>query len=723
MTEAVFDTLSDDFYSKFAESHDPLLHCLVLMTQLKQCPASAESLRAGLPLVNNRFTPELFIRAAERVGLTSKLVKRDLKQISPLVLPVVILLKNGHACVLTHLDKSGNGEIIFPEIGDGKKIVALKELEKQYSGYVFFIQQQYDYESRTEDLDTSKKPNSWFWGTLWRFRRYYFQVILASFFINLFAIAMPLFIMNVYDRVVPNYAIETLWVLASGVILVFGFDFLMRTLRAFFIETTGKKVDIILASRLFQQAMNIRMSAKPKSTGVEANYIRQFEYVREFFTSASIAALADLPFIILFIGIIYLLAGSIAVIPLVAVPILFLMAVLVSVPLRQFMKKSFQGNSQKHAILIESLNNIEVIKSVSAEGAMLSRWERAVGLSANASVRARLLSQLAVNLSVITHYLVMIFVVVSCVYLVGARELTVGGLIACTILSGRALSPMGQITALLTRYQMAKISLGILNNMMDLPVDRPDKHSFLHRPKFDGAIDVDDVYFKYDDKDIDLLKGVSLNIKPGERIGVIGSMGSGKTTLLKLLMGFYQAETGAIRFDGTDMAQIDPADLRRNIGYVSQDPKLFSGTVRDNISMKAPWADDQAILDAAKVSGADSFINRHPAGFDMPVGENGQGMSGGQCQAITIARAMLFSPSILLFDEPTSCMDNSTEKLFIDNINKYAKDSTLVVVTHKMSLLELADRLLVVQNGKIVADGAKEQVLSALKQLQQGRDE
>lgn len=721
MTDTAVDELSDDFYAQFSESYDPLLHCLVLITQLKRCPVSAESLRAGLPLVNNRFTPDLFVRSAERAGLAAKLVKRQLKQISSLVLPVVILLKNNQACVLTQLDKNGNGEIIFPEMGTGVKKISLKELDKQYAGYVFFIQQKYEYENRAEALDPTKKTNSWFWGTLWRFRRYYFQIILASFFINLFAIAMPLFIMNVYDRVVPNYAIETLWVLASGVIIVFVFDFIMRSLRSFFIEMTGKKVDIILASRLFQQAMNIQMGSKPQSTGVEANYIRQFEYVRDFFTSASIAALADLPFMILFVGIIYLLAGSVAVIPLVAIPILFLIAIFINVPLRRFMKKSFQGNSQKHAILIESLNNLEVVKSASAEGAMLSRWERSVGLSANASIRARLLSQLAVNISVITHYLVMIFVVISCVYLVEARELTVGGLIACTILSGRALGPMGQITALLTRYQMAKISLGILNNMMKLPVERPDNHRFLHRPQFEGEINVDDVFFKYHDKDIDLLKGISLTIKPGERVGIIGSMGSGKTTLLKLLMGFYQATSGAIRFDGTDIAQIDPADLRRNIGYVPQDPKLFSGTVRDNISMKAPWADDQAVLDAAKVSGADSFVNRHPAGFDMLVGENGQGISGGQCQTITIARAMLFSPAILLFDEPTSYMDNSTEKLFIDNIRQFAKESTLVVVTHKMSLLELTDRLLVVQNGKIVADGEKDHVLSMLKQLQQDR--
>lgn len=717
MTEAVFGGLSDEYFSSSPENRDPLLQCLVVITQLKRRPVSAESLAAGLPLVNNRFTPELFTRSAERIGLAAKIVKRPLKAISPLILPIVAVLKNGNACVITRIDKKYVADVIFPDLGEGVKRISLKELSEYYSGYSFFIQEKYRFESRTDELGATKKSTSWFWGTLWKFKRYYGQIILASFFINIFAIAMPLFIMNVYDRVVPNNATETLWVLATGVFIVFIFDFIMRGLRAYFIETTGKKVDIILASRLFQQALNIQIGAKPESTGVEANYIRQFEYIREFFTSASIAALADLPFVLLFILFIFLLAGKVAFIPLIAVPILMIIAIFMSMPLQRWIKKSFKGNAQKHAVLIESLNNMEVIKSVSAEGLMLGRWEKSVGLSAASSVRARLLSQFAVNISTFTHYMVMITVVISCVYLVEARELTVGGLIASTILSGRALAPMSQITGLLTRYQMARLSLGILNKMMKLPVDRPDRHNFLHRPKFHGGIEFDDVYFKYPNQEVDIHRGLSFKVEPGEKIGILGGMGSGKTTVAKLLMGFYRPEKGAIRIDGTDIGQLDPVDLRRNIGYVAQEPKLFFGTVRDNIAMKAPWSEDEDILDAARMSGADSFINRHPAGYDMNVGENGAGISGGQCQSITIARAMLHSPSILLFDEPTSNMDNSSEKLFIKNIKTYAQDSTVVVITHKMSLLTLVDRLLVVQNGKIVADGPKDQVIDALKQI------
>jgi len=701
------------------EFQDSLLECLVIITKLKQQPFSHQALRAGLPLKNNRLTPELFIRAATKAGLIAKLFKRKLKDISTLLLPAVLILENNRACVLLDIKSTGVATVIFPEVAEGSSKITLKELSKQFSGYVFFIHQEHQFESRTSCTPEKSTARSWFWGTLWKYKFYYVQVIIASLFINIFALAVPLFIKHVYDRVVPNNSTETLFVLATGAIIVFIFDFFMRTIRSYFIDSAGKKVDVIIAGKLFEHSLGVKINAKPVSTGVQASHLRDFENVRDFFTSATIAALADLPFIFLFILVIYLVGGPIAYVPLIAIPVLVITSLIISLPLKQAVEKTYAGGAQKHAILVESLSNLDVIKSLSAEGTMQSKWEKYVTLSAGSSMRSRFYSTLATNIAVFTQYLVTVLIVVFGVFLIAKGELRVGGLIAATILSGRAMAPLGQVTGLLIRYQLTKYSFKTLNEVMDLPIERPDRKRFLHRPKFNGEVEFEDVSFKYQDSPVELFKNISFRIKPGEHVGIIGPMGSGKTTILKLIMGFYTPTTGAIRIDGTDIAQIDPADLRRQIGYVQQEPRLFYGTVRENITMKAPWVSDEEVLRVSKISGADDFISKHPAGYDMPIGEGGQGISGGQCQSICIARSLLLSPSLLMMDEPTNSMDNSSENAFVKNLQHIYQSATLLLVTHKMSILTLTERLIVVQHGKIIADGTKDNVLNALKQIQE----
>jgi ATP-binding cassette subfamily C protein LapB len=697
---------------------DPLLECLVIMTQLKQRPYSADSLKAGLPLVDNRFTPELFIRAAERAGLAGRLVKRPIKKISSILMPAILLLADKQACILTEVRKDGTAMVIMPETGIGAQTIPLEELEKQYSGLAIFLQPMYDYEKRaTEGSMFNVRHKSWFWGTIWRFKRYYMQIIFASLFINIFALASPLFVMNVYNRVVPNAAIDTLWVLALGTALVFGFDFIMRTLRGFFIDLAGKKIDMVLASNLFEQVLGTKLLAQAESMGVRANHIRDFENIRDFFTSGTVASIVDLPFVFVFLIVIWLVSGALVLIPIMGIPIMILIALLAVPPMNRAVASSFIGASQKHAIIIEALNNLEVIKSTTAEGQLLGRWEKYVGMTARAGMVSRFYSMLAAHGNMLVTYLVTVVTVIAGVYMIEDKTLTLGGLIAATMLCGRVMAPFSQVTNLLTRYQQTKLSLDALNKLMAAETDRPAQQKFLHRPTFQGDIELEDVVFRYPGQELDLFKGISFKVKAGEHVGVIGSMGSGKSTLQKLIIGFYQPISGAIRIDGTDISQLDPANLRRHIGYVPQEPKVFFGTARENIGMKAPWADDIEILNCAKISGADRFIGRHPAGYDMPIGENGKGLSGGQCQSITIARALLGSPEILLFDEPTSAMDNSSELLFINNMKTYIQNKTFILVTHKISLLELVDRLIVLQNGKIVADGPKVKVLEMLKQI------
>lgn len=692
---------------------DPLLNCLVLLTRMQNKPFSADTLTAGLPLVDSKLTPELFVRAAARAGLSAQVVKRPLNRISNLVLPAVLLLEGRQACVLVQKDDAGRARVIMPETGSGVSEVALEALAQNYSGYAIFTRPAYQFDARTAD-SAIPRPEHWFWGVLQQAWPIYGEALVASLLINTFALVTPLFIMNVYDRVVPNNAVETLWVLAIGAAMVFGFDLLMRSLRGYFIDMAGKKVDVILSANIFEKMMGIQMAARPASVGVFANNLQEFESFRDFLTSATITTLIDLPFIFLFILIIWWVGGPLALIPLVAVPVVIAVGLMLQVPLRRVVQEVFRHSAQRQATLIETLSGLETVKSVGAESPIQRKWEQVIGQIARLGLRARFLSATVVNASLFMQQIVTIAVVIYGVYLIAEKELSTGALIACTILTGRALAPLSQVAALLTRYYQSKAALGSLNTMMHLPVERPQGKSFVHRPKFQGAVEFKDVTFNYPGQTIPALRNVSFRITPGDRVGIIGRIGSGKTTIEKLILGLYHPTSGAILVDGVDLQQIDPAELRRNIGYVPQDIVLFYGSVKDNIVMGAPYVDDSAMLRAAEIAGVSEFVNRHPSGFDMPVGERGEGLSGGQRQTIAIARAQLLDPPILLMDEPSNSIDNRSEEIFKSRLEGHLGGKTLILVTHRSSLLTLVNRLIVIDGGRVIADGPKEQVLAAL---------
>lgn len=698
------------------ETHDdPLLRCLVLLTKLLNDPFSADALIAGLPLVDNRLTPELLLRAAERAHLSASIVRRPLAQISSLVLPAILLLKEGKACVLEKLTAEGLCRILTPESRGGEKQLPLAELETFYSGYAIFIQPTHHFDARTEDT-VIPQVDRWFWDTLKKSWPIYSQVVVASLFVNLFGLASPLFTMNVYDRVVPNQAIETLWVLAIGVFIVFLFELLMKTLRGYFIDTAGKRTDILLSSSVFSRVMNMKMAARPASVGAFANSLQEFESFRTFFTSASLSAIIDLPFVFLFILILWMIGGPLAFIPLAIIPLAIGFGLLMQIPLGRTVETLFRHASQKNATLIESLSGLETLKAMGAESATQRRWEKNIGFIAKLGVRIQFLSQSATNVTVFLQQLATILVVIYGVYLIGDGELTVGALIACTILTGRTLAPMTQIAATLTRYHQARASMHSMNNLMKLPLETPAGKDFLHRAQLKGSIEFSNVHFRYPDQDINTLSGVSFKINPGEKVGIIGRVGSGKSTLEKMMLGLYDPTEGSVLVDGTDIRQIHPADLRRNIGYVPQDIVLFYGSVKDNISIGAPYTDDTAILKAAALAGVTDFVQRHPKGFDLQVGERGERLSGGQRQTIAVARGLLGHPPILLLDEPTNSMDSSTEHQFIQKLSDSLKEQTLILITHRASILSLVNRVIIIDAGKVVADGPKEHVLEALKQ-------
>ncbi len=697
---------------------DPLLACIATLAGLLQRPISAEALKAGLPQAEDRFTPELAVRAAARAGLDARITRRPkLGQILPVTLPCILLLKGGNACVLLNYTGRARAEIVIPEGGASKKTVDLNDLQAQYTGYAIFARPEFKFDARASDIRLTQ-PRAWFWGTLAQFWPIYSHVLLASALINCFAIASPLFIMNVYDRVVPNNAIETLWVLALGVATVFVFEFIMRNLRTYFVDVAGKNADVIIASRLLEQLMAMKLSSKGPSTGAMANNLREFESLREFFTSGTVVTLVDLPFIFLFITVIWMVAGPVAFIPLVAVPIVILVGAILQFPLRSIIERSHRESTQKHALLVETIDGLETIKAAAAESRVQRAWERFVGLTAESSGKARFISGLATTFAQVSIQLVVVAVVVYGVYLIGAGEITMGALVAATILTGRALAPLSSIAAMLTRLQQSRVALRSLDSIMKAPVERSPDQSFLHRPRLSGQVEFQKVDFSYPGQELRALESLSLRIKAGERVGILGRIGSGKSTIARLMIGLYEPAEGAVLMDGTDIRQIDPADLRRNVGYVSQDNYLFFGTVRDNISFGAPHADDQTILRAAHVAGVTDFLRRHPLGFDLQVGERGMSLSGGQRQAIVVARALLLDPPIIMLDEPTSNMDNSSEAMFKTRLEQILPGKTLLLITHRSSLLTLVERLIIIDGGKVVADGPKEEVLAALKRGQ-----
>jgi ATP-binding cassette subfamily C protein LapB len=692
---------------------DPLLGCLVILAQMLERPASAEALKAGLPLDQGRLTPDLALRAAERAGLSARLMRRPLARISALTLPCVLLLDGRDACVLVEWLAGGRARIVLPETGRGSLELPRAELAGRYTGYALFARPEARFDRRAERVETPS-TGSWLWGTLAQSWPIYAEVALAAVLINAFALASPLFIMNVYDRVVPNRAIETLWVLALGALTVFLFDFLLRNLRGYFVDNAGKIADIKLAARIFEQVLGIRMAARPASAGAFANNLREFESLRDFFTSASLVTLVDLPFVMFFIAIVWLIGGPLAIVPTIAVPLVIAVGLILQMPLNRVVRRSFGEAAQKHGVLVESISGLETIKSIGAEGRMQREWEQCVGATARSATRARFLSALGVNFAAFAQNLVTVWVVIFGVYRIADGLMTVGALVACTIITGRAMAPLAQVAGLLTRYHQARAAYDALNRVMSLPSERPAQVRFVHRPELRGRVEFKNVTFSYPGQKFPALDDVSFAIGAGERVGLIGRIGSGKTTIEKLVLGLYEPERGAVLLDGTDLRQIDPADLRRNIGCVPQDVFLFHGTVRDNVTLGAPFADDAAVLRAAQIAGVEDFLARHPLGFDLNVGERGESLSGGQRQAVAVARALLLDPPILLFDEPTSAMDNGAEVRLKQRLEAVLAGRTLILVTHRASVLSLVERLIVLDAGRVVADGPRDEVLKAL---------
>lgn len=701
-----------------AAKDDSLLASLEIICNMLGRPTSGASLVSGLPLDKGKLSPENVARAAARAQISAKIVKKKLADISKYTLPAIMLLEGNKACILVDRDESKNTySVIFPETGKASVTLTESDLKTIYSGVTIFLKEMYRYDQRSIDIAIDK-PQQWFWGTLKKSWKIYMQVAFSAVLVNLFAIASPLFTMNVYDRVVPNNAKETLWVLAIGIFIIFIFDFLLKMLRVYFVDTAGKKADVLLASRLFEQVMNMQLASRPLSSGGFANELREFETLRDFFSSVTLVALIDLPFVFLFIYVVYLVGGPIAYVPLISAPIILIGTFIFQRPLNQWVRRAFREGAQKHALLVEAITGLETIKSFGAEGRMQRNWERFVAQSANSSKALKFFASLAINFSAFVQQLSYILLIIVGVYLIGENQLSVGGLIACAILSSRSLVPLSLMISLLTRFDQSMTALAALNKIIQLPTERPAGMTFLYRPILKGDIEFSKVEFSYPGQSNKALNDISFKITAGEKLGLLGRIGSGKSTIQKLILGLYRPQVGAVTIDGTDLRQIDPADLRKNIGYVPQDIYLFFGSVRDNITFGSYDIDDDSFMNAAYVSGVIDFVRPHPHGFDMQVGEGGSMLSGGQRQAVAIARALVRNPSMFIFDEPTAQIDHASESRLIARLGEFLKDRSFVLITHRIPLLSLVKRLVVMDAGKIIADGPKEKVIELLSTSQ-----
>ncbi len=707
--------------------YDPLLECLVIFAKIHNRPISVEALIAGLPVEPGADGPELFSigkpkglfsRVAARAGFASRLIKRDLKSLSRLLLPCILVLRNGNACILESLDrKQRRAKVIFPEIGEGEEWLDFDSLHREYLGYAFLLKRELRQESQSREplaLDSSH----WFWGTLRKSREIFASVLLSSVLINLFVLATPMFTMNVYDKVVPNDAIETLWVLAAGIVTVYLFDTVLRFVRNYLLEIAGKKSDVIMSSLLFSQVLNLKMSHWPQSVGAFASQLRDFESIRNFFTATTMATLVDLPFAIIFLLVIYYIGGPMIAVPLIVIALLLAYSLILAKPLKQSIEATYEASAAKNAQLVETLHTIKTIKTLGAANYAQWVWEENSGTIAERSMRARTLSS---SILVVTNLLVQINTVgliIFGIYRISDLELSLGGLIAIVMLASRAVAPMGQIAGLITSFEQTRTAYRALDEIMRQETERPEGKSYVRRNTFEGAIDFRHVGFSYPESPKKTLADLSFSLKPGEHVGIIGKVGSGKSTLVKLIIGLYQAEAGSIAIDHIDINQIDPADLRHHIGYLSQDVELLRGTIRDNLAYKDLHVNDDRLLQAANVSGVDLFVNRLPQGFDTQIGEQGALLSGGQRQAIALGRAVLLNEPILILDEPTNSFDNTTESVVKQRLFEYTRDKTLLLVTHKAPMLDLVERLLVIDDGKLVMDGPKADVLNALKGAQ-----
>ena len=693
---------------------DPVLDCLAFLARRSDRPSSPVLLRAGLALSDKGTLPFHQVEPAlDQVGMRGDPLVRRLKGWPIQRLPAILELNDDRAAVLLEV-QGADGLVYAPGLAEAMW-VKLDDLQSAYTGKAVSVEADPTREREGERPWDKAKRSHWFWSEVWKERREFWPVMLAALIVNLLALAVPLFTMNVYDRVIPNKAIPTLWVLALGVALALAFDFALRIARSRLVDEIGRNLDAKLSQKLFEKVMNLPMASRQGSTGALAKRLSEYELVRDFFASTTVVLLVDLSFLLIFLVFITVLAGWLVIVPLVGIALMGLAGFILQKKMGRSAIDAQADSSLQHSILVESIGGLETLKAARAEGQMLGRWRRYASMTAATQEQLRRVTAVAVNLTSSSQQLISVGLLIGGFYRFNAGDMSMGAIIAIVMLAGRAMSPVGQFAFLMTRAKQALTTMDSLQQMMEVDDERQTAARSIVPEIRVGKIELADVDFAYPGASTNALNGISLKIEPGERIGIIGRVASGKSTLGRVLCGLYTPTGGVMTVDGLDSRQYHPHQLRDDFRFVAQDSELFSGSVRDNLMLGAAQADDQQLIDAVIRSGADIFLSRDAAGFDFPVGERGTRLSGGQRSLLVLARALVSPCKLLFLDEPTGSMDTQTENYFIERLRKaLTSKQTLIVSTHRHQMLNIVERLIVIDGGRIVADGPRQEILGRL---------
>lgn len=693
---------------------DALLVCLALTAELLERPAHLTSLRAGFAVDSaGRIPQAAYPDIAQRHGLVAAWSSIRPCKLPAYVLPAIVPFVDGRACVLRGV-ADGQAQLLMPESGMQPLSLPVGELDALATGEVLVVK------AKAQRGDQVLVPIrgaafSWFWGTLWRFRHFYVESMVASVVANLLTLASVFFAMNVYDRVVPTQAYTSLWTLALGTTLAITLEFVMRWLKARLIDLGGKKADLAINATLLREIMSIRLENRPQSIGIFSSSMRDFESLRDFFSSASFVLLTDLPFVLLFILLIGVVGGHLVWIPLAAVPLVLTMAWLVQRPLTQAMRDNMKEGADRQSVLVETVLNMEILKAHNAEGYLQRRWEAASQQGAESYKKIRAFSNLIMGFTSTLQQLLTVCLVVLGVYLIHANQLTLGALIASVILTGRAISPLAGVMGLAARFQQAVSALETLDGLLQRPRDREIDRSYVVPEKISGNLALEETEFAYPGEQRQpVIRRLSLSVPATGRVALLGRIGSGKSTMLRLAAGLYRPLSGHVRIDGIDVQQIDPTELRSRIGYIPQDPQLFMGTLRENLLLSNSWISDSRLIEVLQCLGLYEMVLGNPRGLDMPLTEGGGGLSGGQRQLVAVARMMLRDPALVYLDEPTANMDQNTEARVIAELKKWLDGRTVLLATHRPQLLELVDSIAVLEAGQCIAFGPRAEVIERL---------
>lgn len=659
-------------------------------------------------------------QALGRHGLEARIGQLEPEHYDARMGPVVVGLNADGAALL--LDRRGQDcQLLLSDALSAQEARrSIQTLQADWSGWSLQARL-----SNVRDTDSSPADASevraaygshWFWSVFRTLRTYYLDSTVAAVMINLLALATSMFSMNVYDRVIPNAALNSLWVLAIGVMLAGGLELGLRTLRGYLVDVAGKKADVLLSARLFRHILNLRAQDRPGSSGQFAGQLRDFESVRDFVSSTTLVAFSDVPFIFLFLVVIGLLGGPLVWVPVVGALLVLAAGWLSQWPIRQSIERYQYESAQKLGFMVESLERLEQIRAMGAEPRLQGRWERLSATTARSAMGSRLASAITLNFTQFVQQTCNTAIIIWGVYLILEGRMSVGALIGCTILAGRALGPLGQVAGLLTRYQHALGAFKTMDRIMKLEGQYQADRTYLSLSRARGELTVQQLQFSYPHTQRPVLHIDKLNVAPGEHVAIMGPVGSGKSSLLKVMAWLYPSETGQVLLDGLDMAQISPADLRAQIAWVGQDPVLFRASLRDNLLMASPQVSDERLQHVLRLTGMVNWVAAHPLGLDMPLGENGASLSGGQRQMVALARALLANAPVILLDEPTSAFDATSEQRLLDALQPELQGKTVVLATHRPGPLSLVSRIVLLDGGRMLADGPRDAVLQAVKE-------